>query len=51
VEKALAALQKTFKEAKPQEREANLKKLSENQKEIGEMWRQAANQQRNDAFD
>jgi hypothetical protein len=51
VEKALAALQKTFKEAKPQEREANLKKLSENQKEIGEMWRQAANQQRNDALD
>jgi hypothetical protein len=51
VEKALAALQKTFKEAKPQEREANLKKLSEQQKEIGEMWRQAANQQRNDSLD
>jgi hypothetical protein len=51
IEKALAALQKTFKEAKPQEREANLKKLSEHQKEIGEMWRQAANQQRNDALD
>jgi DNA repair exonuclease SbcCD ATPase subunit len=51
VEKALAALQKTFKEAKPQEREANLKRLSEHQKEIGEMWRQAANQKRNDALD
>ena len=35
----LAALEKTFKEAKPQEREANLKRLQEHQKEIGEMWR------------
>jgi hypothetical protein len=50
IAKALAALEKTFKEAKPQEREANLKRLAEHQKEIGEMWRQAANKQRNDAF-
>jgi len=49
VKQALAALEKTFKEAKPQEREANLKRLGEHQKEIGEMWRQAANQKRNDA--
>ncbi len=51
VEKALAALEKTFKEAKPQEREVNLKRLAEHQKELGEMWRQAAAKQRNDAFD
>lgn len=51
VKQALTALEKTFKEAKPQEREANLKRLSEHQKEIGEMWRQAANQKRNDAMD
>ncbi len=49
VNKALAALEKTFKEAKPQEREANLRRLGEQQKEIGELWRQAANQRRNDA--
>ncbi len=49
VKQALAALEKTFKEAKPQEREANLKKLGEQQKQIGEMWRQAANQRKNDA--
>ena len=51
IDKALAALEKTFKEAKPQEREPNLKRLAEHQKEIGEMWRQVANQKRNDAFD
>lgn len=51
IDQALAALEKTFKEAKPQEREANLKRLAEHQKEIGEMWRQAANQKRNDAFE
>jgi hypothetical protein len=51
VDKALAALEKTFKEAKPQEREANLKRLNEHQKEIGEMWRQAANQKRTDVFE
>jgi hypothetical protein len=50
IDKALAALEKTFKEAKPMEREANIKRLAEHQKELGEMWRQAANQQRNDAF-
>ena len=49
VKKALAALEKTFKEAKPMEKEANLKQLAEEQKQLGEMWRQAANQQRNDA--
>lgn len=51
IDQALAALEKTFKEAKPQERDTNLKRLGEHQKEIGEMWRQAANQKRNDAFE
>jgi chemotaxis protein histidine kinase CheA len=50
IEQALAALEKTFREAKPQEREANLKKLAEHQKEIGELWRKAANRERKDAF-
>ncbi|MEQ1858664.1 MAG: hypothetical protein ABMA13_01870 [Chthoniobacteraceae bacterium] len=49
VKQALAALEKTFKEAKPQEREANLKRLAEQQKQIGELWRQAASERRNDA--
>jgi len=31
--------------------EATLKELADEQKQLGEMWRQAANQQRNDAFD
>lgn len=48
--KALAALEKTFKEIKPQERDRNLKQLAEHQKELGQMWRQAANKQKNDAF-
>jgi hypothetical protein len=51
VKQALAALEKTFKEAKPLERELNLKQLSERQKELGALWRQAAAQQRNDALE
>ena len=51
VKQALAALEKTFKEAKPLEKELNLKKLTERQKELGELWRQAASQQRNDALE
>ena len=39
VKLALQELDKTFKEAKPQDREGNLKKLGEEQKEIGELWR------------
>lgn len=44
VEKALAALEKTFQAAKPKEREANLAKLGEHQKELGELWRKASNE-------
>jgi hypothetical protein len=39
VKLALQELDKTFKQAKPQDREGNLKKLGEEQKEIGELWR------------
>ena len=39
VKLALQQLDKVFKEAKPQDREGNLKKLGEEQKEIGELWR------------
>ena len=39
VKLALQELDKTFKEAKPQDREGNLKKLGDEQKEIGELWR------------
>ena len=39
VKLALQELDKTFREAKPQDREGNLKKLGEEQKEIGELWR------------
>ena len=41
VEKALAELEKTFQAAKPEERETNLKRLGEQQKELGELWRKA----------
>jgi hypothetical protein len=51
VKKALAALETTFKQARPLEKEANLQRLAEQQKQLGELWRQAANQQRNDAFE
>ncbi len=43
VKLALQELDKTFKEAKPQDREGNLKKLGEEQKEIGELWRKVNN--------
>ena len=39
VKLALQELDKTFREAKPQDREGSLKKLGEEQKEIGELWR------------
>lgn len=43
VRQALAALDKTFKEARPQEREASLQRLAEEQKELGELWRKVQN--------
>lgn len=51
VKQALAQLEKTFKEAKPKEREANMKKLGDQQKELGELWRKVNNDQLRNAFD
>ncbi|MEO8350421.1 MAG: hypothetical protein ABI680_01745 [Chthoniobacteraceae bacterium] len=50
IKKALAALDKTFKQTKPEEREKNLQDIAKHQKELGAMWRQAANKRKNDAF-
>lgn len=51
VEKALAELEKTFQAAKPVEREANLKRLGEHQRDIGELWRKASNETPKEAFE
>ena len=51
VAKALAELEKTFLAAKPNEREANLQKLGEQQKELGEMWRKAGNETPKETFE
>ena len=51
VEKALAELEKTFQAAKPNEREANLRKLGEQQKELGELWRKASNETPKETFE
>lgn len=51
VEAALARLEKTFKEAKPAQRETTLKELSERQKELGELWRKANNPELRMALD
>ena len=51
VEKALAELEKTFQAAKPNEREANLRKLGEQQKELGELWRKAGSETPKETFE
>ena len=51
VEKALAELEKIFQAAKPAERETNLKRLGEQQKELGELWRKASNETPKEAFE
>ncbi len=51
IKQAIASLEKTFREAKPAEREMNLKRLSEEQRELGEMWRKISNELPRDAFD
>ncbi len=44
VQRALAELDKTFKEAKPQQKEPTLQRLAEQQRELGEMWRKVNNE-------
>jgi len=51
IAQALADLEKTFREAKPQLNEASLKRLSEHQKELGKMWRKVSNELPKDGFD
>ena len=51
VEKALAELEKTFRAAKPAERETNLKQLGEHQKELGELWRKASSATPKETFE
>ncbi len=51
VQQALAQLEKTFKEAKPQAREANLQRLGEQQKELGELWRKVNREELRKGFD
>ncbi|MEA3208974.1 MAG: hypothetical protein QOE70_2031 [Chthoniobacter sp.] len=51
VQQALTQLEKTFKEAKPLEKEATVKELTEQQKELGEMWKKVSNKSLRDAFD
>jgi hypothetical protein len=42
VEQAISALEQTFQQAKPVDKEANLRRLSEHQKELGQLWRQVS---------
>jgi hypothetical protein len=51
IQHGLAELEKTFKEAKPDLRETNLKRLAEHQKELGEMWRKVSSELPRDSFD
>ena len=51
VDQALAKLDKTFKEMKPQERELNAKKLNEQAQDFSELWKKAAAQIPKDALE
>jgi hypothetical protein len=51
VQQALARLDKTFKDAKPQEKDQTLKALADEQKELGELWRKVNNDQLKQALE
>lgn len=51
VRQALAALDKTFRQARPQERAATLRDLAVQQKEIGELWRKVNNPELKNALE
>jgi hypothetical protein len=51
VDAALAKLDKTLKEAKPQERDLNAKKLNEEAQDFSELWKKVAAQIPKDALD
>lgn len=50
VDRALAELKQTFNQAKPKEVDANFRKLAENQKDLGQMWRQLSERKLKDAM-
>jgi len=51
MQQALARLDKTFKEAKPKDKDGTLKQLGEEQRELGELWRKVNNDQLKQALD
>ena len=51
IQQALARLDKTFKEARPPQKDATLKQLAEEQRELGELWRKVNNDQLKEALD
>jgi len=51
IQQALARLDKTFKEAKPQAKEETLKQLASEQHDLGELWRKVNNDQLKEALD
>ncbi len=50
VKQSLDDLAKTFKQAKPQNKQADLKKLAEHQKDLGELWKKISEDKLKDAF-
>jgi len=51
IQQALARLDKTFKEAKPREKEGTLKQLADEQRDLGDLWRKVNNDQLKEALD
>lgn len=51
MQQALARLDKTFKDAKPQNKDEALKQLADEQRELGELWRKVNNDQLKQALD
>jgi hypothetical protein len=51
IQQALAKLDKTFKDAKPQEKDETLKQLASEQHDLGDLWRKVNNDQLKEALD
>ncbi|TCO90126.1 hypothetical protein EV701_11150 [Chthoniobacter flavus] len=51
MQQALARLDKTFKDAKPENKDEALKQLADEQRELGELWRKVNNDQLKQALD
>lgn len=51
VQEALAQLDKVFKEIKPEQKETAIKQLTDQQKELGDLWKKVSNDQLRNAFD